>query len=248
MVGVRERIEALLRERNRDIFTIKQVADILSISPGHARKELCLLTKANLLHRVDRGLYRHPSGLIAPGFPDPRLRIHGIKVELRSNKDKGRPSRDYLQLATVLYPSPTAHRHRTNGSYVTYGEWSARPMTITVFPKQGYVEVFLQASTFPLHLLEVHSYLSTLCHVWGVPEELAEVSQADWNIDFPAELKNKLGISALSVAAFKKWIVQIYQKAETMARLEVRDFEKHPVKALNGWIESIFSSIEEVTA
>ncbi len=243
MVGVRERIEALLRERKRDFFTIKQVADIMGISCGFARKELCILAGQKYIARVGRGLYRHPSGLIYPGLPDPRLRMHGLKVEITVTKTGQGAFRDLIDYATTVYPSPAAHRHRNNGSFITYGEWSARSMTITVHRK-GLVEIWLKASNFPLHLLEVHSYLSTVCHVWRTPEELAEVVQHGWNIDFPADLQTLIGGTRLSVTAFKRYIVQIYQKAEDMARLEIHSADRLPINILMEWILGIHQAMD----
>lgn len=250
MVG-RERVLKVLSERPRDAFTILQVARLAYLSKTNAKTTLWRLEKEGKIARVGRGLYQHPSGLVYPGAPDPRLRIHALKIEARCVTMWGDgASRRLSRIVTSGFPSPALHRHRNNGSITSKGEWANRLLTVTAHPRHasGLLEVFLEASRLPLHLLEVHSYLTGYVPAkFDIPLELWEVKQADWNIDVAGSVRSNLSFTGISVAAFEKIILKIYQKAEDLVRAEVRSFEPVMAARLVDYLESILYAMAEVT-
>lgn len=248
MVGAAHRILTVLSERPRDAFTILQVARVARCSRGNAKVTLHRLAKAGTVARVGRGLYQHPSGLVYPGAPDPRLRIHALKLECRCNQLMGWPFRRVLRKVTSRFASPALHRHPKNHSITTRGEWNARRLTITAHPDEtGLLEVFMESSSLPLHLVEVHAYVSGFIPgAFDIPAELWTVKQADWNIDIPGSVKNDLSLNGISVAGFEKLILKIYQKAEDLVRAEVRTFEPVMVGRLVEYLESILFALADV--
>ncbi len=78
------RVIRTLSETPRDTFTILQIARLIKVSSAAARQALYRLAKAGKIARVRPGLFQHPSGLVTPGAPDPRLRIHALKLEART--------------------------------------------------------------------------------------------------------------------------------------------------------------------
>lgn len=248
MVGAAHRIMTVLSERPRDAFTILQAARLARCSRGNAKVTLHRLAKAGSVARVGRGLYQHPSGLVYPGVPDPRLRIHALKIECRCNQTMGWPFRRLLRIVTSRFPSPALHRHPRNHSITTRGEWNARRLTITAHPDEtGLLEVFLESSIRPLHLVETHAYASGfLPGAFDIPAEFWTVTQADWNIDIPGSVKTDLNLSGISVATFERIIMKVYQKAENLVRAEVRSFEPVMAGRLVEYLESILFALADV--
>ncbi len=249
MVGVRHRILQLLSERPRDKFTTLQLARDCHTTKGNMRVTLYRLAKANKVARIAPGIFQHPSGLVYPGAPDPRLRIHALKVECRCNEMGGWSSRRLLRVITDRFPSPSLHRHPNNGSITTKGEWATRLLTITAHPRHEdlLLEVFMEASRRPLHLIEVHSYLAGFIPGrFDIPPEFWMVKQADWNIDIPGTVKTGLDFTNISIASFEKIILKIYQKAEDMVRIEVRSFQPIMARRIVDYTETILNTLEEI--
>ncbi len=247
------RVINALSETPRDAFTILGVAHLVKISYPAAKQALYRLAKAGKIARVRPGLYQHPSGLVVLGAPDPRLRIHALKLEARTVTKWGDgASRHLSRMVTTVFPQIEGgiHRHPNNGSLTVKGEWNNRLLTVTAHPRHesGLLEVFLEASLRPLHLLEVHSYLTGFIPAkFDLPLELWEVRQADWNIDVPGTVKTDLDFTGMSVAAFEKFILKIYQKAEELVRAEIRSFEPIMVEHLVDYLGSILNTLAEVS-
>lgn len=252
MAAVTKPLLDVLDDRPRDAFTPLQLARLVDCSYDVMRTTLCRLAKPGRggqpprVARVARGLYQNPAGLIYPGGVDPRLRIHALKIEARVHKEMGWPFRRTLSKVTSRF-GPRHGVHPRNNSVSFRSEWNARHLTITVHPDEtGLVEVFLEASVLPLHLLEVFAYLDGFIPgAFGIPKELWAVRQADWNVDVPGSLAVDLGVNSLSVSAFSKFILKVYQKAEETVRAEVRSFQALDAKALSRYLEGILLTVRE---
>lgn len=247
----RIRVLRTLSERPRDAFTIHQVARLVSASYAAVKQQLYRLAKAGKVARVERGLYQHPSGLVYPGAPDPRLRIHALKIEARAVTKWGDGASRRLRQIVTSFPAAEGglHRHPNNGSLTVKAEWNNRLLTVTAHPRHdsGLLEVFLEASRLPLHLLEVHSYLTGYVPArFDLPLAFWEVKQADWNIDVAGSVRNDLSFTGISVAAFEKIILKVYQKAEDLVRAEVRSFEPIMAERLIDYLKSILFTMAEV--
>ncbi len=228
-------------------WTLRDVARFLNRSKTAVKMGLSRYAKVGRIVRMSTGLYQSPKGLARPGPPPVGLRIHGLKVE-GCYQMVGRPFLAMSQRVTTIWPSPTLHVHSRNHSVTTSADWEGRWLTATVHREtSGLVEVFLQASTRPLNLLELHSYLMMLTTVLGIPAELLIVRQADWNIDLPGvSIKEDLGLTGLSVAGFERLIVKVYQKADDLARVEARSFEAAPADTLLAYLKATLSAMAEV--
>jgi hypothetical protein len=240
----------LLRENPEETWTIPQVTRAIRHRKNPVKIALSRLATAGKVVRIDRGLYQHPAGLVRRGVPDPRLRIHALKVECRCNQTMGWPFRRVSRMVTERFPSPTMGRHPKNKAIFTHTDWDGRPVTIQVHPdKTVLLEVFLATSERPLHLLEVHGFLTAwLLGAFGIPQEFWTVKQADWNIDVRGTIKSDLGVVGLSVASFTKVILKVYQKSEDLVRTEVRSFQPLSAQRLADYLRDILLSLEDVAS
>ncbi len=253
MVGGPARIGILriLSEQPRDPFTIHELVRRLHISRTNADSTLWRMVRAGQVAHVGKGLYQHPTGLVVPGAPDPRLRIHALKLEARTVRKWGDgASRQLSRIVTDSFPQIEGglHRHPNNGSLTLRAEWANRRLTITAHPRHdsGLLEIFLEASLRPMHLLEVHSYLAGFIPAkFDLPPEFWLVTQADWNIDIPGSVKTDLSLTGISVAAFERLILKVYQKAEDLVRVEARSFEPIQADRLISYLEGVLFALAQ---
>jgi len=198
--------------------------------------------------RVDVGLYRSAKSLVRPGLPDPDLRLHALKLETRYEM-VGRCYRDILRILTSVFASPDLHRHPTNRSITTTGDWRGRRLTVTLHERAKLLEVFLQASSKPLDLvLDTTAYLASIEAVFGIPLQFWTVHQADWNIDIAGVTTwNQLSLGVgLPASQLGNVIAKVYQKAVDMVRVEVRSFEALDADVLTDYIRAIWGTLLDV--
>jgi len=254
MPGVRTFIIALLRERNRESFTVdlirRSLADKGEFRERRIRVALSRAVKAGEIARVSRGFYRHPSGLIAPGLPDPSLRVHALKLECRGYKALARSFRDMLQIVSTVWPSPTLHRHPKSHGVTTTGEWRLRLLTATIHDRADLIELWLQASSRPLDLMELSNYLASIETATRIPLELWFVKEADWNVDVPGKLSTFTSIGVgLSAAKLGNLMVSVYQKLLDLVRVELRSFPRDlGASDVNDYISRVWTALEDIYA
>lgn len=242
--GGRFLVRQLLDGHPQETYTGKQIARLLGLKRGAVRVFLSRLSTEGKIRRVAYGVYQSGASLVRPELPDPRLRIHGLKVEACYTQ-KGGPFRQVLQRVLAVWPSPELHRHPLNHSITTRAEWLGRSLTITVHPEaSGLLEVFMQASDRPMSFMETYAFLTgTIVTGTGIPQELWTVRQVDINIDGK---KVDLGIEGLSIAGFGKFVMKVYEKAADTMRAELRSFEETPARHYVSWIEAIYAAYEQV--
>lgn len=238
----------VLDENPGEEFAPPEIIRRTGCSAATVYQVLSRLSRLNLVRKKYRGMYQSVKSFIQPALPDPALRIHALKLESRQN-GVGWPYRLLYDRLTTYLSSPDLHRHPINGSITAVGEWRTRPMRWTLHKEAGLLEVFLEASTSPLHLvLDLPPYFSAVEAISGIPGELWTIRQADWNIDVPGSILADLSfrIEGASIAQFGSIMAKVYQKSEAMVRHEIRAF--HPLGAdeITGYIRSVYSTLESV--
>ena len=232
-----------------DTFTLGQLAGRTGRKKTAVKVGASRLFREGRLRRVDRGLYQSVFSRGRPTLPDPRLRIHALKLECRY-REVGWPYRQVFQRVSTVWASPALHRHRINHGLTGSSEWRARRLTWTIHEGAGLLEVFLEASRQPLHLvLDVPSFLASVETASGIPGQLWLIRQADWNIDIPGSVSSDLAVrvgEGLSITEFATLMAKVYQQAAELVRTEVRSF--HPLSGdeISGYIRSIFNTVEEI--
>lgn len=229
-------------------WTVSQIRRFMHRSRAATYMALSRFVGSGRIARIDVGLYRSVRSLVSPGLPDPDLRLHGLKLEVCYD-EVGGPYLRLFQILTSVWASPGMHRHPTNRSVTTTGEWRGRVLTITLHKRAQLLEVFLQASTLPLNLvLDVNAYLASLETVFGIPLPFWTVRQADWNVDLVgvrsnASLSLGVGLPASQLGAV---VVKVYQKAVDLARIEVRSFAALDADVVTDYIRSIWGTLRDV--
>jgi len=240
-------IGRLLDDDPSRAWTARELAHRTDGKRGATRTALSRMKKAGMVRHLAPYLWQSVRSFVRPGLPDPRLRLHGLKVEAR-NKGVGWSCRQVFQRVSMVWASPTQHRHPLNGSITGSSEWEGRHVTWTVHKEEvGLVEVFLQASSQPLTLVEAFAFLTaTLQAATGIPTNFWKIVQADWNVDLPGSVATDLGITGLSVAGFGRYVLKVYEKvAREMTRVEVRSFEPLTADAVTAYIRSILTTLDE---
>ena len=240
-------IRRLLDDDPSRTWTARELARRVDANRGATRTALSRMKKTGTVRHVAPFLWQSVKSFVQPGLPDPRLRLHGLKIEAR-NKGVGWSCRQVFQRVSVVWASPTQHRHPLNGSITGSSDWEGRHVTWTVHKEEvGLVEVFLQASFRPLAFVEAFAFLTgTLQTATGIPSEFWKIVQADWNVDLPGSVATDLGITGLSVAGFGRFVLKVYEKvAQEMTRVEVRSFEPISSDAVTGYIRSIMTALDE---
>jgi hypothetical protein len=224
-------IAVFLEARKEFSWTAKEIALGAPIPKGSVRTILRRGVASGAIANPARGYYQAPSGLVHPAI-DPRIRFHGLKFEARCHIAKGGPSRHLYEIVTTRFFSPTMHHHRLNRSLTTTSDWKVRPLTITLHEEIGLLEVFLQASSLPLTLIELYAFLDGwLPAAFDLPTELWMLRQADVNINSHGTTEIALKTPLPATAAIAA-ILSIYQKREDLVRTEVRIFDTLPAEAI----------------
>lgn len=228
-------------------FTLLDLRQKTGLHAGAVKVAASRLFAKNRVLRPVRGLYRSAKSLVQPGAPDPRLRIHGLKLEARY-QSMGWPYLTMLQRVTTSWATPDLHRHPRNHSITGTNEWRTRLLTWTLHDQAGLLEVFLEASDphLNLTLLDADNYFAAVEGITGIPAELWLVRQVDWNIDIPGSIKADLSVEGLSIAQYHDLMVKVYQKAADLVRVEARDFRPLKVSELTGYVDSILSTVQVV--
>lgn len=238
----------LLDEDPSRTWTSRQVARGIDGKVNATKIALSRLNKGGKIRRVPPFLWQSARSFVQTELPDPRLRLHGLKVESR-NEGVGWPYLQVLQRVSMVWASPVTHRHAVNHSITGTADWEGRRITWTVH-KLGLIEVFMEASLKPLTLIDAYAFLTaTLQAATGIPSELWKIVQADWNIDVPGSVATDLAITGLSVSGFGRFVAKVYEKvAQQLTRIEVRSFEPITADAVTGYIRSILAALGEAQA
>jgi len=237
-------LRVLDADPSRD-FTLLDLRRATQLHAGAVKVAASRLFGKNMVLRPVRGVYRSARSLVQPAPPDPRLRIHGLKLEARY-QEGGWPYPAVFQRVTTAWACPDLHRHPNNHSVTGTAEWRTRSLTWTLHEQAGLLEVFLEASAphLNLTLLDVGNYFAAVEAATGIPAELWVIRQADWNIDVPGSIKTDLSIEGLSIAQFNDLMLKVYQKATDLVRVEARSFNAIKVSDLTGYIDSIMSTVQ----
>lgn len=242
-------IAVWLEARKEHSWTAKEICLGTHTNAASVRKILRRGVASAVIANPTRGLYQAPSGLVRPSI-DPRVRFHALKFEARCHNAEGGPYRRLYETVTGRFWTEHMHHHRLNHSLTTRSEWKVRPLTITLHGHAGtpepLLEVFLQASTLPLTLLELYAFLDAwLPGAFGLPSEIWLLRQVDVNIDSPGvtELAFKAPIPVKDAIAL---ILSVYQKRETLVRTEGRVFDTIPVDDLLGNAKAILEGWAEL--
>lgn len=229
-----------------EAHTLGQIAAAVKRSKGSVKVAAWRAAKGGKVRAIGDGLYQSLASLVHPGLPDPRLRLHGLKLEC-CYQSKGWPYPVVFQRVTTGWSSPSLHRHPINHGLTGTSEWRGRILRWTIHEAAGLLEVFLEASTAPLHpLLDAPAYFAAVEAVSGIPSEFWLIKQADWNIDLHGSVAADLGVVGLSIAGFGRLIAKVYQKAEDLVRIEARSFEPLSPDAITDYMKSILRTLADI--
>ena len=238
-----------LEARKEHSWTAKEIGLGTHTNRASVRKILRRGTESAVIANPARGLYQAPSGLVHPSL-DPRVRFHALKFEARCHNAEGGPYRRLYETVTGRFWTEHMHYHRLNHSLTTRSEWKVRPITITLHghakAPEVLLEVFLQASTLPLTLIELYGFMDAwLPGAFGLPTELWLLRQVDVNLDSEGltELAFKTPLAVTDAIAL---ILSVYQKREGLVRTEARAFDSIPVGDLLGNAKAVLEAWAEL--
>src|SRR3989442_6711942 len=98
-------IRRLLDDDPSRAWTARELARRIDGMRGATRTALSRMKKAGTARHLAPFLWQSVRSFVQPGLPDPRLRLHGLKVEAR-NKGVGWSCRHVFHRVSIVWASP----------------------------------------------------------------------------------------------------------------------------------------------